>query len=417
MNTRLRFFFFSLLLFLSCSKNQITVPPTNPGTNLVNTVYISDTVMKNMEGIYSLTAGDGGLGNEFVCKVSKFKVSFFSNNSGIFIILDYGFNRVDSSIQFAGFWRYSETASQGLINFSVPKSAGASDLLLAGIIDHLQLTGNFADQNGGSARPVTIAFKRPFSPYVLSHEFAIFAHHGVQTTANPPYSQNSLKGALHDEEYGVLGLEFDVRLTKDNIPICMHDASFDIRLTQKGPLYGDYSQYTFAFLEAYVRLPDGEQIPSVETVLDAFIDSTTMKYFWLDIKGDPDVFKYLEPVVRNAYARAAASHRNVVLIADLPSDDVIAEYKKQPSYGADLPCMCELSLQDAIDNKCQYFGPRFSLGLLTDDVAKAHSLGIKVYSWTLNDKTIILNYLQNGQFDGFISDYPAYVVYDYYALN
>jgi hypothetical protein len=24
--------------------------------------------------------------------------------------------------------------------------------------------------------------------------------------------------------------------------------------------------------------------------------------------------------------------------------------------------------------------------------------------------------LQNGQFDGFITDYPAYVVYDYYTM-
>ena len=135
------------------------------------------------------------------------------------------------------------------------------------------------------------------------------------------------------------------------------------------------------------------------------------------MKGDPDVFKYLEPVVRNAYALAKAKNRNVVIIADLPSEAVIAEYKKQPSYGVDLPCMCELSLQDVIDNNCKYFGPRFSLGLLLDDVNKGHDLGIKSYSWTLNDKITILDYLQNGKFDGFISDYPAYVVYDYYALN
>jgi glycerophosphoryl diester phosphodiesterase len=73
-------------------------------------------------------------------------------------------------------------------------------------------------------------------------------------------------------------------------------------------------------------------------------------------------------------------------------------------------------LQLALDNKSKYFGPRFSEGVLLDDVAKAHSNGIKVISWTLNDKGLIKNYLQNGQFDGFITDYPAYVVYDYYTM-
>jgi glycerophosphoryl diester phosphodiesterase len=197
----------------------------------------------------------------------------------------------------------------------------------------------------------------------------------------------------------------------------MHDAGFDTRLTEKGPIYGDFNLYSFAFLEEYVRLIDGQKIPSVAQVLDAFVDSTTMKYMWLDVKGDPDVFKYLEPVVRNAYAKAAAANRNVVIIADLPSDAVVEEYKKQPSYGADLPCMCELSLQDAIDNNCKYFGPRFTLGLLLDDVDKGHGLGIKSFSWTLNDRTTIRDYLENGRFDGFISDYPAFVVYDYYTRN
>lgn len=196
----------------------------------------------------------------------------------------------------------------------------------------------------------------------------------------------------------------------------MHDASFNIRLVEKGPLYGDFNQYSFAFLENYVRLIDGEKIPSLAQALTAFIDSTTMKYFWMDVKGDPHVFKYLEPIVRSAYARAQAENRNVVIFADLPEKDVIEEYQEQPSYGADLPCMCELSLQDAIDNNCKYFGPRFSLGLLLDDVNKGHTLGIKSYSWTVDDKTTILNYLQNGKFDGFISDYPAYVIYDYYTM-
>jgi len=412
MNCRLTYLLLILTIFFSCSKNGIKLPPNNPDTNLINTVYISDTVMKNMEGIYTLQDGSVSLGTEFVCKVSKFKVSFFSNSKGIFIILGYGLNPTDSSIQFSGFWRYSETATQGIIHFSVPKTAGASDLLIKGIASNLHLTGAFNE-----GHPLSIQYNRPFSQYVLSHEFTVFAHHGVQTTANPPYAQNSLQGVLHDEDYGVSGLEFDVRLTKDNVPICMHDASFDIRLTQKGPLYGDFNLYTYAFLENYVRLVDGQKIPMVEQVLNAFIDSTNMKYMWLDVKGDPDVFKYLEPVVRNAYARAATQHRNVVLIADLPSAEVIDEFKNQPSYGADLPSMCEQSLQDCLDVKSQYFGPRFSLGLLTDDVAKAHSLGMKVFSWTLNDKTIIPDYIKNGNFDGFISDYPAIVVYDYYTMK
>jgi glycerophosphoryl diester phosphodiesterase len=111
--------------------------------------------------------------------------------------------------------------------------------------------------------------------------------------------------------------------------------------------------------------------------------------------------------------------RNVVIYADMPSTEVIDEFQSYPAYRADtsLKTMCELTLQDVIDNGCTRWGPRYSRGLLLSDVAHAHSLGIRVISWTLNNKNLITNYIQNGQFDGFISDYPCYVVYDFYTMK
>jgi len=405
--------FLILVIFFSCNKNQLTFPLVNPGNNLVNTEPIANSVMKNMEGVYSLSDGSSNLGTEFVCKVSKTKVSFFSNQSGILFILSYGLNATDGSIQFSGFWRYAENATQGLINFSVAKTDGANDLIMNGIVSNLQLKGTFTSP----AQSITLKYKRPFSQYVLAHEFIILAHGTIPLKTNSPFAVNSVNGVLHSEDYGSNGIETDIQLTKDNVPICMHDDSFDNRLTQKGPLYGNFIDFNFDFLEEYVRLVDGQKIPSLAQELQAFVDSTTMKYVWLDVKGDADIFKYLEPVVSNAYAHAKAVNRDVVIFAGLPSDDVITEYKKQPSYGANFPCLCELSLQDAIDNNCEFFGPRFTMGLLLDDVNKGHTLGIRTISWTLSDNTTILDYLQNGNFDGFISDNTPYVVYDYYALH
>jgi glycerophosphoryl diester phosphodiesterase len=81
-----------------------------------------------------------------------------------------------------------------------------------------------------------------------------------------------------------------------------------------------------------------------------------------------------------------------------------------------LPTLAEESLNKALENGCQFFGPRFSLGLLLNDVETAHTNGIKVISWTLNSQPLISDYLQNGKFDGFITDYPAYAVYDFYTM-
>src|SRR6478609_3432069 len=312
-------FSISLILLISCSKSEITLPPKNSDANLVGTSFIDGSVMKKMEGIYALETGDNGLGQQFVCKVSKFRVSFFSNKDGIFIILKYGL-KSDGSIQFSGFWRYSELTDQGNIYFEMSAGNGATDLL-NGIISNIKLQGKFL--NGSSN--ISLKYDKPFSQYAIDHEFMVFAHHGVQTTANPPYAENSLGGVLHDEDYGVTGLEFDVRMTKDNVPICIHDPSINVRLTEKGPISGDWDQYSFPFITQHLRLIDGQKLPSVEQALTAFVDSTTLKYFWMDVKGNPNIFKYLEPIVRNAYARAASKNRTVTIFAGLPSDDVIQD--------------------------------------------------------------------------------------------
>jgi glycerophosphoryl diester phosphodiesterase len=355
-----------------------------------------------------LNSGSDALGKQFVCKVSRFRVSFFSEKEGIFIILKYGLKTSDSSIQFSGFWRYTEGSEQATIQFAITKANGSTDLL-KGIINNLAITG----ANAGN--DIKLKYDRAFSAAAINKNFMIFAHHGVQTTVDPPYAENSLLGVIHDEDYGVNGLEFDIRMTKDNIPICIHDPAVNTRLTVKGPISGSWDQYTFKTITDYITLIDGQKVPSLEQALNAFVDSTKLTYFWMDIKGNNDIFKYLEPIIRNAYARAAAQKRNVVIFAGLPTDDVITELNEQPSF-KDLPTLCELSVDKAIENNSKFYGPRFSQGLLLEDVAKAHANNIRVISWTLNDKSLIRNYIQNGQFDGFITDYPAYVVYDIYTL-
>ena len=405
-------YFIFLVVLFSCSRNQTTLqPPIDIG----NVYPLTNTQMKPMEAIYDLTGTDA-IGTSFVCKVSKYRVSFFGNG-GVFMILKYGLEKNDSSLKFAGFYRFSQDARQGLVNFTLPK-VQALAFLQTGNISNLVLNGNIENGNG-TQTPISLKFNRNFSDKAKNTPFEIYAHHGVQTVANPPFAENSYLGVTNDEDYGVNGLEFDVQLTRDNVPIMMHDGNIDVRLTQKSPLSGNYNQFSFNFLEQYITLVDGQKIASLEGCLERFIDSTTMTYFWMDIKGDDGIFQALQPIVLNAQAHAKAVGRNVVIYADMPSTTVIGQFQSYPPYRADtsLKTMCELTLQDVIDNGCTRWGPRYSRGLMLSDVAQAHAQGIKVISWTLNDKSLIQNYIQNGQFDGFISDYPCYVVYYFYTMK
>jgi len=416
-------YFFAAIVALglfACSKSEITLPPQPDESNLVGTTALPFTggaTIKDMEGIYRWVDGANGMGTLFVCKVSKYKVSFFSNSNGTSIILNYGYKASDGSLQFSGFYRLTESPIQGLVKFSVASAEGAADLL-TGLPDNLVLKGEY------DGNEFTMKFERHFTDFAKNNPFMVFAHHGIQTTVDPPFAENSLGVVLNAEDYGCTGLELDVRMTKDNVPILIHDPTINTRLTMKGPLFGSWDKYGFNFISQYVRLIDGQRVPSVEQALNAFIDSTTLTHFWMDIKGNPDVFKYLEPVVRNAYERAATQGRNIVIFAGLPSSDVIDEMNKQPTYKAGnpafaysdpLPSLAEETVDKAIATNSQFFGPRYTLGLLLPDVQRAHDNNIKVIAWTLNARGLIVNYLENGQFDGFITDYPAYVIYEYYT--
>jgi glycerophosphoryl diester phosphodiesterase len=391
-------YFIFLTVFFSCTRNQTTYQPT---IDIGNVAFIPYTSMKPMEAIYDLASGSNQLGTSFVCKVSKYRVSFFGNG-GFFMILKYGLEQNDSSLKFSGFYRYSKDARQGLVNFSLPK-ADALAFLKTGNISNLVLNGNIENGNG-TQTPIGLKFSRNFSSAAVNTPFEIYAHHGVQTVANPPFAENSILGVLNDEDYGVNGLEFDVQLTRDSVPMMMHDGNIDIRLTQKSPISGNYNQFSFDFLYEFITLIDGQRIASLQHCLTDFIDSTTLTYFWMDIKGDDRIFQALQPVVLSAQAHAKTVGRNVVIYADYRAD-------------TSLKTMCELTFQDVVDNGCTRWGPRYSRGLLLSDVATAHSMGIKVISWTLNDEALIANYMKNGQFDGFISDYPCFVVYDFYTTH
>jgi glycerophosphoryl diester phosphodiesterase len=191
-----------------------------------------------------------------------------------------------------------------------------------------------------------------------------------------------------------------------------HDVDLNYRLVQKAGILANLDGVTWDLLKTSIRLIDGQRIPKVEEALTLAVDSTTLRYVWLDIKGNPDVFKFLEPIVRSAMKRAADKGRRITIISDIPSKGVLAEYYKQPSY-AGLPLMYELELDKAIELGCKYWGPRWTEGTLTEEVKRAHSLGIKVYVWTIDSEAYVESYLNAG-FDGMITDYPAYVAFHHY---
>ena len=141
----------------------------------------------------------------------------------------------------------------------------------------LRIRGNIGSGNGVPDQPIVFRYERPINPSLLSRKFQIIAHRaGGRTSDNIPASENSVELIKITERFGSTGIEIDVRLTKDKVPVLYHDGGLNLRLTQKGPMVGPVEDYTLAEIKSFVWLIHGERIPTLEEALDAAVTQTNL---------------------------------------------------------------------------------------------------------------------------------------------
>lgn len=92
----------------------------------------------------------------------------------------------------------------------------------------------------------------------MSTKTLIFGHRGYPFK----FPENSLKGFQYAIDHGIDGLEFDVHLTKDNVPVIMHDEKINRTTDGKGLI----NSYTLKELQQF-HMPDGETIPTLKNLL------------------------------------------------------------------------------------------------------------------------------------------------------
>ena len=163
--------------------------------------------------------------------------------SGNYAVMDVGVNLSDSSIKMAGYWRSPMNNEEGKLYLTITKQNGADD-----IISKKFTVSKLIGQNisiDGKTAEVELSFERFFSNKVLNNlKFSIIAHRaGGRNSDNIPFAENSIELVKRASEMGASGVEIDIKLTKDNIPVVYHDDDINIRLTQKGPVVGNIEDF------------------------------------------------------------------------------------------------------------------------------------------------------------------------------
>jgi glycerophosphoryl diester phosphodiesterase len=202
--------------------------------------------------------------------------------------------------------------------------------------------------------------------------------------------ENTLRSFGKALEMGVDAVEFDVRKTRDNHLVVIHDADVKRTTDDKG-LVADLTLKEIKELST----EKGEKIPTLEEALD-FLDGKVKILIELKETGSE------EQVLKTVHAKKA--EKNVVITSFL--EDAIKKTRK-------LDDEIETGLiyakhphpeKTALELKANYLVSLYRF-MHTANVEKAHRNGLKVIVWTINTPEEAAEYAKKGV-DGIATDKP-----------
>ena len=262
--------------------------------------------------------------------------------------------------------------------------------------------------------------------------------------------ENTMEGFEYTLDLGVMALEFDVLLSKDNVPVITHDNYLSGAVTrdndgnwlvEDGP---NINELTLSELKKFdvggidehslyrkwypeQKFLSGVRIPTLSELLDlAGLPKNQNLYLLLEIKSEPHLNKtnMVQQIVREVREKKL-SNRTVLHSFDW---DLLKEcHRLAPeiprSFLSELPeksedrsdmfsenvvpdfSLFDVSIPKAVANlNGQMWCPEFK-DVTSELVKEAHNLGLIVCTWTVNEIEDLKNMIAAGV-DGIITDYP-----------
>jgi glycerophosphoryl diester phosphodiesterase len=145
------------------------------------------------------------------------------------------------------------------------------------------------------------------------------------------------------------------------------------------------------------------------------IRETPLRYVWIDIKYKGS----LQPVrnLQVTYLQLAQSlGRNVEITIGIPDEEVFNNFKQLNNYQS-IPAVSELSVEKTREINARIWAPQWTLGLQNEAVQGMQQEGRRAFTWTMDIPVNIRQYMQDGRFDGILSNYPSVVAYYYYGQD
>ena len=224
-------------------------------------------------------------------------------------------------------------------------------------------------------------------PLKIGLKMVIVGHRGACGHA----PENTLKSFAKAIELGCQRVELDIHLSKDGVPVVIHDPTADRTTNGKGPVK------SFPLVELQkLDAGEGELIPTLAEVMDLCRGKAELQ---IELK-DPDSPCVVADLIEKKWDRknVVATSFDLSLLkefATLMPDVPLGLLNKNPDLDM---------ITVALENKHQWICPRFDVvtrGLVT----KAHQIGLLVYVYHVNDRRIASK-LTSWSIDAIGTDFP-----------
>jgi glycerophosphoryl diester phosphodiesterase len=160
-------------------------------------------------------------------------------------------------------------------------------------------------------------------------------------------------------------------------------------------------------------LKNDEKIPTLENALNSIINKTDLKYVWLDVK-DTDYLRKTIELQAKAIKAAAAVNRKIEITIGIHDEDLFKNFIVFPGY-QNIPSLCELDTNYVTTMNARIWAPIWTEGLQKEEVQKMQAAGRRVFVWTIDGDKQIREFMNEGGYDGIVSNHPSLVAYYYYT--
>lgn len=408
---RVNFILFVAVIVSGCVSqlDPIVYPDIDGEWSNVSAISFETRQQDIITGTYIVDKGQTHFGGEVAVRFDGDRITMYAVRNVTFVF-GYG-GIVNSSAYFVATWRAITGPLAGRLELRVPSNEGGQELLDSkGAGKGLVLLGHLT--TNGVQQEIRLVKKGALKSRIRG--FQIIAHRGGgRNSERLGRSENSIPMILLASRLGATGIEIDVQMTKDRIPIVFHDDTFTARTVPSPYVIGSVENYTLAQMRVAAILVNGEQIPTLREVLLAVIDRTNLSLVWLDVK-QPLVVDSILAIQMEMIEYAATKRRNIRIFFGIYDEDVLRAYEKSPLVGK-TPILSELSVEETRRIQAGVWAPRFTLGIQQDIVKEMQREGREVYVWTLDDESFIRQYLQADVFDGVLTNYPSLLAAIFYT--